>query len=161
MVSPIPMLAADTGVTFTATVVIAGIVIVVGMLLLLIFIFNLFGKFVPVIEKWSNALSEKMAFIKTSVKAKWQARKKNTASESETESLSENREILSANPAADLPKPVPVVEAGISGEIVAAIAAAVAVSEGPDAVVHSIKRKNINTRNLWAAAAAADNTRPF
>ena len=48
VVSPISMsLTADTSAMFTATLVISGITIVVGVLLLLIFVFNLFGKIVP------------------------------------------------------------------------------------------------------------------
>ena len=60
--------------------------------------------------------------------------------------------------------PAPQVEAGISGEVVAAIAAAVAVSEGEGAVVKSIRRVNVvnvRGRNPWANAAVYDNTRPF
>ena len=59
------------------------------------------------------------------------------------------------------PKPAPVVEDGISGEVVAAIAAAVAASEGPSAVVRSIKRKNVSSRNPWAQAAQINNTKSF
>ena len=55
-------------------------------------------------------------------------------------------------------------EAGISGEVVAAIAAAIAVSEGEGAVVKSIRKVNVvnvKGRNPWANAAVYDNTRPF
>ena len=58
----------------------------------------------------------------------------------------------------------PQVEAGISGEVVAAIAAAIAVSEGEGAVVKSIRKVNVvnvKGRNPWANAAVYDNTRPF
>ena len=58
----------------------------------------------------------------------------------------------------------PQVEAGISGEVVAAIAAAIAVSEGEGAVVNSIRKVNVvnvKGRNPWANAAVYDNTRPF
>ena len=47
---------------------------------------------------------------------------------------------------------------------VAVIAAAVAASEGPGAVVQSVRRVRPNpvgVRNPWAAAAVAENTRPF
>ena len=60
--------------------------------------------------------------------------------------------------------PAPVVESGIPGEVVAVIAAAVAASEGPGAVVQSVRRVRPNpvgVRNPWAAAAVAENTRPF
>ena len=67
-------------------------------------------------------------------------------------------------PAKKASAPAPQVEAGISGEVVAAIAAAVAVSEGEGAVVKSIRRVNVvnvRGRNPWANAAVYDNTRPF
>lgn len=58
--------------------------------------------------------------------------------------------------------PAPVVQSGISGEIVAAIAAAVYAAEGGKQVtIRSIRVRNVPGRNPWAAAAIADNTRPF
>lgn len=59
------------------------------------------------------------------------------------------------------PAPLPVVEQGISGEVVAAITAAIVASEGTGVVVRSIKKKNVAGRNPWAQAANIDNTRPF
>ena len=108
---------ADRSATFTSTVVIAGIVIVLGILVLLIFVFKAFGAIVHGAE-------------------------------------------TKAAPA----PPAPVVESGIPGEVVAVIAAAVAASEGPGAVVQSVRRVRPNpvgVRNPWAAAAVAENTRPF
>ena len=67
-------------------------------------------------------------------------------------------------PAASAPVvPVPVVQSGISGEVVAAIAAAVAMMapEGKRYAVKSVSRKDASGRSAWAAAGIADNTRPF
>lgn len=144
--SPILMSAAnsgispDRGVVFTSTVVIAGILIVISMLLLLIFIFDMFGALVPVLERKSNKKKEKDA--KSSV-----ADNQSTASVQPVPSVCETN--------------APVVEQGISGEVVAAISAAIAATEGPSAIVRSIKKKNVSGRNPWSAAATADNTRPF
>lgn len=159
VVSPILLLTADRSTTFTATVVIAGIVIVVGMLLLLILIFNLFGKFVPVLERVSNAVNAKMAAWWAGVKAKRAAKK--AAKKGENTDQTEPEPILSTPPMPAKPVPAPIVEQGISDEVVAAIAAAVAATEGSGAVVRSIKKKNVGGRNPWSAAATADNTRPF
>jgi hypothetical protein len=58
--------------------------------------------------------------------------------------------------------PAPVVEQGISGDVVAAISAAIYSIEGANATVCSIRRKNpVTGRNPWASAAVTDNTRPF
>lgn len=141
--NPIPMLVPDTGAGFTATVVIAGISIVVGMLLLLIVVFYAFGAVVSSAEKAAkkskiNKMEQKMQ-AEPSVPPAPQAK---------------------ATPA---PAPLPEVEDGIPEEIVAVISAAVAASEG-GAVVRSIRAVKTNTvgsRNPWAAAAVADNTRPF
>ena len=68
---------------------------------------------------------------------------------------------VAAAPAASAPAPV--VQEGISGEVVAAIAAAVAMMapEGKRYAVKSVARANGNGRSAWAAAGVADNTRPF
>lgn len=142
--NPIPMLIPDTGAGFTATVVIAGVGIVVGMLLLLIVVFYAFGAVVSNAEK--AAKKRKMHKMEQKMEAQ-----------------------PSVAPAPSVPKPAaavpaPEVENGISGEIVAVISAAVAASEGSGAVVRSIRAVKNNTvasRNPWAAAAVLDNTRPF
>ena len=138
--SPILLdLVADRSATFTATVIIAGAGIVFLMLVLLIIIFYLFGKVV------------------SSAEAKAIKGKTNKITKSE-------QKLPTPAPAKKASAPAPQVEAGISGEVVAAIAAAVAVSEGEGAVVKSIRRVNVvnvRGRNPWANAAVYDNTRPF
>lgn len=136
--SPITMITPDNGAIFTSTVVISGVFIVLGVLALLILIFYAFGAIVSSAEK---------------IKSK-----------------SKNSSAEAMPPAPVMPvkappvKPAPVVEEGISGEVVAAIAAAVAACEGGNAVVTSVrtlKTKNVGARNPWANAAVLDNTRPF
>lgn len=59
-------------------------------------------------------------------------------------------------------KEAPVIEQDISGEIVAAITAAVTACEGSNQfVIRSVKRKDVGSRNPWARAAVNDNTRSF
>lgn len=61
------------------------------------------------------------------------------------------------------PKAVPAVEAGVSGEVVAAISAAVYIMYGVSAAkITSIRRAPQNqTRSAWSMAGLLDNTRPF
>lgn len=62
------------------------------------------------------------------------------------------------------PAPQPTAPQGVTPEVVAAISAAVYMLEGEGAVVKSIRplRKNpVSNRNPWAAAAVAENTKPF
>ncbi|MCH5321031.1 MAG: OadG family protein [Eubacterium sp.] len=146
MVSPISMMIADTSATFTATLVISGIVVVLGILILLIFVMLLFGVIVPKIEQ----LGKKRADKKAAKKAAKAGNNNETVKPAPVQSF--------GKPA---PTPAPVVEQGISGEVVAAIAAAVTAYEGKDVVIRSIKKKNVGGRNPWAAAAVNDNTRPF
>ena len=133
-------IAPDRSATFTSTVVIAGIVIVLGILVLLIFVFKAFGAIVHGAETRGK-------------------KKKLKAMESQVTVAS-----APSAPAVKAAAPAPVVESGIPGEVVAVIAAAVAASEGPGAVVQSVRRVRPNpvgVRNPWAAAAVAENTRPF
>ncbi len=133
----------DRSATFTSTVVIAGIVIVLGILVLLIFVFKAFGAIVHGAETRSK--KKKLKAMENQV----------TVAQAPAAAPA-----AKAAPAA----PAPVVESGIPGEVVAVIAAAVAASEGPGAVVQSVRRVRPNpvgVRNPWAAAAVAENTRPF
>ena len=115
----------------TSEVVIAGIVIVMLVLILLILIFKGFGKAVS----RGNKSGE------------------NDAPQAPA-SVSQAVQVA--------PAPAPSVQNGISGEIVAAIAAAVYAAEGgKQVVIRSIRVKNVSGRNPWAAAAIADNTKPF
>lgn len=132
---------ADRSVTFTATVIVAGIGIVLCTLLVLIGVFYAFGAVVS----------------KSQVNAKKKEAKK---MQSEMEAaLSKASESVPA-PA---PTSAPVIEEGISGEVVAAISAAVYAMEGGSAVIRSVSRRvsPVTTRNPWAQAAVVDNTRPF
>ncbi len=142
MLRPITMIVPSADTEFTATVIISGVVIVLGMLLLLIAIFYAFGLIVSNTEK---------------------AAKKKSIKKTENKMVADK--MVQPVPKSAAPvrcaAPAPVVETGISPEIVVAIAAAIAMQEGPAAVVRSIRRKQVSSRNPWAAAAIADNTRPF
>lgn len=79
---------------------------------------------------------------------------------------SSKKQEVSAKPAAPVvsaPAPAPVVQSGISNDVVAAIAAAVTMMapEGKRYAVRSVSRKDASGRSAWAAAGVADNTRPF
>lgn len=129
----------DTGGEFTATVIIAGLGIVLSTLALLIVVFKLFGN---IMEKSQQS------------KKKKQAQKQLKQMEQEAQAASSVSAPIVEKSA---------VQEGISGEIIAAISAAVYAIEGPNAVVRSVTRKKspVSSRNPWAQAAINDNTRPF
>ena len=164
VVSPILMLVADRSALFTTTVVVSGILIVVGVLVLLIGVFQLFGIIVPMIDKKSTEMEERRTARKAARKAKRDAKKaaklaeKNDAS-AEPFDTSEAPKQTVENTVASAPSPV--IEQGISGEVVAAITAAIVASEGTGVTVRSIRKKKVSGRNPWAYAANIDNTRPF
>lgn len=125
----------DRTPTFTATVVIAGLGIVLVTLAVLIVVFKLFGNIV----------------------SKSQNKSKKKAVEAQQKEMQQ----VSTAPAAPVAKPA---QQGISGEVVAAISAAVYALEGEGAVIRSItpkKQSPIGVRNPWAQAAVIENTRPF
>ena len=65
---------------------------------------------------------------------------------------------------APAPAPAPAVEGGISGEIVAAISAAVYYTEGANVTVRGIRRlpqPGASRRGVWGDAGVLQNTRPF
>ena len=136
----------DTSVGFTATVIIAGLGIVLATLAVLIIVFNIFGK---IVSKTQGA----------------NMRKKNKKN-----ALSPELNIIPTPPPAPTSAPAPAVSQGISGEVVAAISAAVYMMEGEGAVVTAIApatpvrtqvKNPITRRNPWAFAAISENTRPF
>ena len=67
-------------------------------------------------------------------------------------------------PAPRAATPAPAVEAGIPGEVVAAIAAAVYCLEGAGVTVRSVRRlpqPGASRRGVWGDAGVAETTRPF
>ena len=134
----------DRSLAFTLTVVIGGIGIVLGALMVLILVFFAFGKIMSV----SQARAKKKEAKK--IQSEMQANLSKVSAAAPT-----------PTPAS---APAPVVEDGIPQEVVAAISAAVYAMDGGTGVVRSITKKTgspITTRNPWAQAAVADNTRPF
>lgn len=121
-----------------ATVVIAGVVIVLGVLFVLIGLFYAFGAIVSKSEQAAKKRQEKNKKKDDDVPA------------------------VTPAPASVAKAPEPVVEQGISGEVVAAITAAIVQSEeGKPFTIRSIKKKTVSGRNPWASAAVYDNTRSF
>lgn len=120
------------------TVTVAGISIVFSVLLLLVGIFYLFGA----VMKKSNGQSKDKNEAKVAKLAKKEEKAKQAAPK------------LTAAVA-------PVIEQGISGEVVAAISAAIAHLEGGNVTIRSIKKQATNGRPAWATAGIMDATRPF
>lgn len=131
------------------TVVIAGIVIVLGVLLVLIGVFSGFGNLVSGLE---NSAKKR--------KARKEAKKMDKSNAASATAVIGD-EI--SEKSVEIVKPaVSDSEQGISGEVIAAITAAIAASEGSsNFVIRSVKRKEAGSRNPWARAAVADNTRSF
>lgn len=121
---------------FNFSLMFVGLFIVFVVLCLLIFLVWVFGK------------------VMIAITARKEKKKKKAA-----------EEIKSQVPPAPktAPKAVPAVEQGITGDVVAAISAAVAMmSEGTNKQyrVRSIKRVK-EGRSAWSMAGIAENTRPF
>lgn len=134
----IPTMAAGGLTAFDATLVSTSIVLVFSLLVVLCFIIMLLGKFFDWVQKKANAAA-----------------------------LDElNAPAPPASPAPAAPpaaKPAPAVEAGIPGEVVAAIAAAVCCLEDGAAIqsVRRLPRASALRRDAWGQAGLAQNTRPF
>ena len=128
---PFPLLAETVGERFAGAgmTVLIGLVVVFSVLILLTFIFFLFGKVV----------------------GRGKTPKKPSAPVKKAEPAVVPRAV-----------PAPVVEDGISEEVVAVIAAAVSVMAGPAAsyTLRRVQRSRAD-RPVWAAAGLAENTRPF
>ena len=123
-----------------AITTITGIVLVFAMLLFLVFVLWLFG----VVAKAATKSAEKKA-----MKAKADLSKQI----SEEAPKTDLNEVVSSSSADD----------GISGEVVAAIAAAISVmysGTGRKPVIKSVKKSG-SRRSAWASAGIADNTRSF
>ena len=123
-----------------AITTITGIVLVFALLLFLVFVLWLFG----VVAKAATKSAEKKA-----MKAKADLSKQI----SEEAPKTDVNEVVSSSSADD----------GISGEVVAAIAAAISVmysGTGKKPVIKSVKKSG-SRRSAWASAGIADNTRSF
>lgn len=120
-------------------VVATGLILVFGVLILLYLLITLEGIIFTAIDQ-----------KKKGVKAKAPAK------------TAEPAQAKAAAPVKAAAPKAPVVEAGISGEIVAAIAAAVACMEnGGRYVVRSVKRAKKSGRNAWGQAGVNSYTEPF
>ena len=136
----ITLLAAGGLTAFDGTLVSTGLVLVLSLLVVLCLIIMLQGKI-------------------------FDAGKKKEAAAARAE-LSKDAPAPAPKPArAPVPAaPAPAVEAGIPGEVVAAIAAAVYCLEGANVTVHSVRRlpqPAASRRGVWGDAGVAQNTRPF
>ena len=128
-----------------AITTITGIVLVFAMLLFLVFVLWLFG----VVAKAATKSAEKKAMKAKAMKAKADLSKQI----SEEAPKTDLNEVVSSSSADD----------GISGEVVAAIAAAISVmysGTGKKPVIKSVKKSG-SRRSAWASAGIADNTRSF
>ncbi len=123
---------------FTLAVVVVGLVVVFSVLLILVFLCTIMGNtFKKIDENKKNKL------------------------DSNTNSIKENKNAPTIVTKAVVPA-TPVVESGITDDVVAAISAALAVimgSEKPFAV-KSIKRAR-GSRPAWNSAGILENTRSF
>ena len=116
--------------------ILIGLVVVFSVLLLLTLVFKVFGM---VATAGSKENSQKQ------------------------EAKPAKSEASGSVPAVAATKPAPVVQNGISDEVVAVIAAAIAAmsEDGKQYTVRRIVRAQNGTRPVWAAAGIAENTRSF
>ncbi len=121
-----------------ATVVVAGVGVVLAVLIVFVFILGGFGNIASRVSGMGKNKSEKVLPSDDEIK------------------------ITPLQNSVQKPSAAPAEGQGISGEIIAAITAAIAAEEGnSNFVIRSVKRKNVSGRNPWAMAAIAENTRPF
>lgn len=130
----------EFGIVESLIVLITGLVVVFAMLILLTLIIKLYGS---AIHNMHNGGKNKKKTL-------------------EPEKKVEQPKVASIHKAQPLPSSKPAVEAGIPGEVVAAIAAAVACLEG-EGTSYKLKsvRRAAAVRPVWGAAGLAENTRPF
>lgn len=127
------------------TKIIVGFTVVFIGLVLLVTIFSIMGLIFKSVSK-SSAKKEEKKKAKTDKKS------------------SEKKTVVAEKKEAIVSAPVPVVEDGISDEVVAVIAAAIAsMSDGETRyAVRSIKKtRNIGGRPAWAMAGIRENTSSF
>ncbi len=120
-----------------SSVVITGVVVVfIGLILLIFFVF-LYGRIFEVINNKKSEKSKKILENKVSV-----ASNQNNKNQSE---------------------PIPIIENGIDEEVVAVITAAImamSAKSGKKLALKSVKHAK-PSRPVWANAGIAENTRPF
>lgn len=136
--NPAMLLAAGGLTGFDGSLVSTSLVLVFGLLVVLCLIIMLEGKLFDSLNK-----------------------KRQDAARAELD-----RSVSAAAPAARkaAPAPAPAVEAGIPGEVVAAIAAAVCCLEGGSVTVRSVRRlpqPGASRRGAWGQAGVVQNTQPF
>ena len=147
------MVGMDT--SYVVTVVFAGIFVVFLGLLIIIGIVYLMSAITKLVGKISTKLGPKIAVINEKKAAKKAA--KLAAKQAEKETVAPEKSASVATNTA------PVVEQGISEEIVAVISAAVASmsSDGKGFTIRGIKKAKKTGRSAWANAGLQDNTRAF
>lgn len=128
---------------FDGTLVSTSLVLVFSLLVALCLIVMLEGKLFDALNK-KKADAARAALAQSAPSAKVPAPK--------------------AAPAPRAAAPAPVVEAGIPGEVVAAIAAAVYCLEGGQVTLRSVRRQPQaagSRRGAWGQAGVVQNTQPF
>lgn len=140
-------LAAGGLTLFDASLVSTSLVLVFGLLIALCLIITLEGKVFDSFNDKNNAKKRAKAMDELN---------------SSAPSAPPAPKVQSASIAA--PAPAPAVEAGIPGEVVAAISAAIFSMEGGQAVVREIRRMpqaGGSRRGAWGDAGVIQSTRPF
>lgn len=125
---------------YDVVVMVTGIVLVFLILVLLMLIIMLEGKIFDGLNASKKAKAERKA----------------------QESVKAAPAVQAAKPAAaPVQEPAPVVEQGIPGEIVAAIAAAIAAISGGKYTLRAVRRAGADARGSWGRAGVNDVTSPF